>query len=312
MKEDYLHIAAPIFNIQSYSIHDGPGIRVTVFIKGCPLQCIWCANPESNLVKPQLMTYQSKCTGCGRCIFACPRRAISLAADNGKVYAVTDRKVCRDCGECVPACPADAREIAGKEMTVREVLGIILKEKLFLEASGGGMTLSGGEALMHPEFAEALFFASQQEGLHTAVESCGFAGRETIDRVFKYVNLALLDIKHMDSSVHKELTGVSNEPILENIRYVYHVLKKEVTIRIPVIPGYNDSTENISATAKFVHDELGPDVGINLLPYHRMGESKKLSLGKTADLFIMVPADEQMQGLKTLVNAYGIQAQIGG
>ena len=312
MRDDYLQIAAPVFNIQSYSIHDGPGIRVTVFVKGCPLKCLWCANPESNESKPQLMTYKSKCSGCGRCIRSCSHQAISLSTGTEKVYAVTDRTVCTDCGACVSSCPSNARELTGKEMTVEDVLRIIMKDKLFIDDSGGGMTLSGGEALMYPEFAEALLYASGQAGLHTAIESSGFASREVIDRVFRYVHLALLDIKHMDSTVHKELTGVPNELILDNIRHIYHRLKKEVTIRIPTIPGYNDSVENISATARFVQDELGPDVGIHLLPYHKMGESKNESLGKTADMSIKVPSDEHMQNLKALIESYGIQTQIGG
>lgn len=312
MRDDYLQIATPVFNIQSYSIHDGPGIRVTVFVKGCPLKCLWCANPESNKAKPQLLTYESKCSGCGRCIHSCSHQAISLSTGTEKVYAVTDRTVCTDCGACVSSCPSNARELTGKEMTVEEVLSIIMKDKLFIEDSGGGMTLSGGEALMYPEFAEALLYASGRAGLHTAIESCGFASREVIDRVFRYVHLALLDIKHMDSAVHKVLTGVPNDLILDNIKHIYHCLKKEVTIRIPTIPGYNDSIENISATARFIQDELGPDVGVHLLPYHKMGESKNESLGKTVDLSIKVPSDEHMQNLKVLIESYGIQTQIGG
>lgn len=312
MNSNYMAITAPIFNIQTYSIHDGPGIRVTVFVKGCPLRCIWCANPESNLAKPQLMTYVSKCVGCGACVPACPRGAIRLEAVNGKVREVTDRSLCVDCGACVPACRAGAREIAGETKTVREVLDKVLKDRLFMEASGGGMTVSGGECLMHPNFTEALLYAAKEKGIYTAVESCSFASRPVIDQVFRFVDLALLDIKHMNTTKHMEYTGVPNEQILDNIQHIYHDLGVKVTIRVPTIPGYNDSDENIAATAQFVRDKLGPDVAVHLLPYHRLGESKNESLGNEMNLSIDVPSDEHMQHLKELVESYGLKVQIGG
>lgn len=312
MVDHYMDITAPIFNIQTYSIHDGPGIRVTVFVKGCPLRCRWCANPESNLAKPQLMSYSSKCTGCGACIERCPKAAVSIDEKDGKFVAVTDRERCVDCGKCVDACPAGARELAGKEMSVTEVLKQVLRDRLFIDASGGGMTISGGEPLMHPEFSAALLRAAREEGLHTAVESCSFAGREAVNCVFQYVDLGLLDIKHMDPETHKKLTGVSNETIFENIKYIYHELKVPVIISLPTIPGYNDSAENISATARFVVEELGKDVKIRLLPYHRLGESKNESLGKRMDMSIPVPDDAHMHRLKAIVESYGIEAQIGG
>lgn len=312
MTENYMELTAPIFNIQSYSIHDGPGIRVTVFVKGCPLRCVWCANPESNLAKPQLMTYGSRCTGCGRCVEACPNKAIRLVEKDGKVREFTDRNLCVDCGACVSVCPAGAREIAGEEKTVREVLDKVLQDKLFMDGSGGGMTISGGECLMHPEFTTALLYAAKQEGVHTAIESCSFASRNVVDQVFQYVDLALLDIKHMDSVKHQEYTGVPNEQILDNIRHVYHDLKVPVFVRVPTIPGYNDSDENISATAKFVVDQLGMDVEIHLLPYHRMGESKNESLGNEMNFSIDIPDNSHMNHLKELVESYGLKAQIGG
>ena len=307
-----LELTAPVFNVQTYSIHDGPGIRVTVFIKGCPLRCLWCANPESNLASPQLMTYASKCTGCGACVAVCPRQAIRLEAAEGKVRAVTDREKCVDCGACEAVCPHGAREIAGKPQTVGEVLEQVLRDKLFMDASGGGMTLSGGECLMHPDFSEALLRAAKAQGLHTAVESCCFASREVVDRVFRYVDLGLLDIKHMDPERHKALTGVSNERILENIKHVYHDLRVPVVVRVPTIPGCNDSDENIAATARFVAEELGREVQVHLLPYHRLGESKNESLGRKMDLSVEVPSEEHMQRLKALVESFGLQAQIGG
>lgn len=305
-------LTATIFNIQTYSIHDGPGIRVTVFEKGCPLRCLWCANPESNLKKPQLMFYRDKCVGCGRCVEVCPSKAISLLENDGLVKAVTNREVCTDCGECVSACLTEAREMAGKEMNIQEVLDKVLKDKIFIDSSGGGITLSGGEMLAYPEFSENLLMAAHEEGLHTAVESSSFASRETIDRIFKHVDLALLDFKHMDSAKHKEYTGVPNEQILDNIKHIYNDLKVPVWARIPCITGYNCDKVNIAATAKFIANNLGTDVKVCLLPYHRLGESKNESLGKEMDWSIDIPSNEYMNELKELVEKYGLTAQIGG
>ena len=303
--------SAPVFNIQSYSIHDGPGIRTTVFVKGCPLRCLWCANPESNLAKPQLMTYTNKCTGCGECVEKCPMGAITVKAEGEKVAAYTDRMKCNDCGACIAACPNEAREIAGKMMTVREAFDRIKQDKLFLVSSGGGMTVSGGEALAHPEFTANLLAAAHEDGLHTAIESCVFAPREVVESVFTYVDLALLDIKHMDSAAHKRLTGVPNEMIFENIRYIHNVMHVPVILRVPVIPGYNDDEENILAVGQFAAS-LGSEVPVNLLPYHRLGDSKSESLGIPRNLDIEVPDSMRMQKLKELVESCGVKAQIGG
>lgn len=311
-QEKNLELTAPIFNIQSYSIHDGPGIRVTVFVKGCPLRCLWCANPESNLAQPQLMTYLSKCVGCGACLQACPQGAICMEPGDGKMRAVTDRTRCMGCGACEEACPHAAREIVGKPMTVRDVLNKVLRDKLFIDDSGGGITLSGGECLMHPAFSETLLCEAKACGLHTAVESSCFAPREVIDRVFRFVDLGLLDVKHMDPNEHKKCTGVSNELILNNIRHIYHDLHIPVAVRVPTIPGCNDSDENIAATARFAALELGQDVTVHLLPYHKLGESKSESLGMDKHLSFEVPSDAHMQHLKALVESYGVKAQIGG
>lgn len=307
---DY-NCSAPVFNIQTYCIHDGPGIRTTVFVKGCPLRCLWCANPESNSAKPQLMTYAAKCTGCGKCVESCPQGAITVAPTGEKYIAHTDREKCINCGACAAVCPNEAREIAGKPMTVREAIDRVKQDKLFLVSSGGGMTVSGGEALSHPDFSANLFAAAHAEGLHTAIESCVFAPRDVVDKVFAHVDLGLLDIKHMDSAEHKRLTGVPNERILENIRHIHNDLQVPVILRVPVIPGYNDDEQNILAVGKFAA-VLGEDVPVNLLPYHRLGDSKSESLGQPRELRIEVPADEHMQTLKALVENCGVKAQIGG
>lgn len=307
-----IELSAPVFNIQTCCIHDGPGIRVTVFLKGCPLHCMWCANPESNKAQAQLMTYAGRCTGCGRCIDVCGQRAIDIQEQGSRIIAVTDHTLCRDCGQCVDSCPNGAREMLGKQMTVGEVLKIILQDKLFMDASGGGMTISGGEALMHPRFSRELLAACREAGIHTAIESCVFASRQVIDQVFEYVDLGLLDMKHMDSEEHRRLTGVPNEEILENIKYIYHHRKVPVVIRVPVIPGKNDGAANIRAVAGFVAGELGREVPVHLLPYHRLGESKYESLGLPWEHSIQVPTDGYMEGLKEMVESYGLKVQIGG
>ena len=308
-------IEAPVFNIQTYCIHDGPGIRTTVFVKGCPLRCLWCANPESNLAKPQLLTYSSKCTGCGQCIPTCPNEAISIGpygtGEDVKYIAYTDRTKCKDCGKCVAACPNEAREIAGKNMTVRECIDKVKRDKIFYDGSGGGMTMSGGEILAHPHFTANLLAAAHAEGIHTCVETSSFASKEVIDEVFQHVDLGLLDVKHMDNTLHEKYTGVPNTYILENIRHVVKDLGVKVILRVPTIPGYNDSEENIIATAKFAK-ELGPDVMVNLLPAHKLGESKNESLGVENKCTIVVPTDEHMQKLKALVEEVGQPCKIGG
>lgn len=305
-------VSTTVFNVQTYCIHDGPGIRVTVFVKGCPLRCVWCANPESNLRKPQLMNYRDKCTACGLCIPKCPNKAISIGETDGKMRAITDRSLCTDCGECVSACMNEARELVGKITTVDEVIKKALKDKIFIDSSGGGITVSGGEMLGCPEFTENLLMAAHEEGLHIAVESCSFATREVIDRVFKHVDLALLDIKHMDSAKHKEYTGVPNEQILDNIKHIHNDLKVPVWARIPCITGYNSDKENMAQTAKFIKNELGDDVKVCLLPYHRLGESKNENLGKPTDWSIEIPSNEYMEELKAIFEAEGLTTQIGG
>jgi len=303
--------SAPVFNIQPYSIHDGPGIRSTVFVKGCPLRCLWCANPESQAAYPELMTYESRCTGCGACASACPHGAISMEWEGKKPVARTDRERCVNCGLCTAACANSAREISGRLTTVREAIDKVKGDKLFFDGSGGGMTISGGEALAHPVFSENLFAAAHAEEIHTAIESACFAPREAVDRVFRHVDLALLDVKHMDSAIHAMLTGVPNETILDNIRHVHDDLRVPVILRVPTIPGYNDGLKNIRAVGEFAAG-LGSDVEVNLLPYHRLGESKGESLGRPHPLGIEPPDDAHMESLKAIVESCGVKTKIGG
>lgn len=310
-------LTAPVFNIQTYCIHDGPGIRDTVFLKGCPLRCLWCANPESNLAYPQLMTYAVKCTGCGRCVPACPKGAIAIGETGpdsvtpGKMVALTDRETCVNCGKCVEVCPNDAREIAGKNMTVREVIDQVAGDKLFFDGSGGGMTVSGGEPLAHPQFTANLFAAAHAEGIHTAIETSSFATTEVVDLVYAHVDLGLLDVKHMDSKTHEKLTGVPNDHILENIRHIHCDLGVPVILRMPTIPGYNDSLENLHAVGRFAAS-LGSDVSVNLLPFHKLGENKNESLGHPFSMGIEPPSDADMEAYRDIVASHGVQVKIGG
>lgn len=311
MNFDY-QITANVFNIQSFCIHDGPGIRTTIFLKGCLLHCLWCQNPESLKSSPQLMFYPSKCSGCNVCVDVCPVHAIEKSTAFPAVHTITDRTLCTNCGNCVNACPKGAREIAGSLMSVAEAFQKVEADKLFIQESGGGMTISGGEALFHPEFTLNLCYLAQSQGIHTAIETSGFASRKIIDQVFPHVNLALYDIKHMDTNLHKKLTGVPNELILDNLVYIHNVLKIPVIIRVPVVPGYNASPENIDTLSLFVKKQLGCEVEINLLPYHRLGESKKESLGKQQNLSIEIPSDETMNSLAGIVKSYGLTVKIGG
>jgi pyruvate formate lyase activating enzyme len=298
-----------IFNIQHYSIHDGPGIRTDVFLKGCFLRCAWCQNPESQALKPELFCFEEKCTGCGRCVTVCPEKAIQITGKK----SITDRSKCRGCGQCVQVCPDEARSLMGKEMTVQEVFEDVKGDVNFYKRSGGGVTLTGGEPLFQPDFSRELLSICRQAGIHTAIETCGYANWETLKDVLQFTDLVLYDLKHMDSEKHRQYTGVPNKLSLSNVQKIYHELKIPVWARIPVIPGYNDSNENIRDTAKFVSAELGKTVPVHLLAYHQLGETKYERLGKEGEkLFITPPAKERILELEKIAVSYGLDTHIGG
>ncbi|HEY93534.1 MAG TPA: glycyl-radical enzyme activating protein [Dehalococcoidia bacterium] len=241
-----------VFNIQHYSIHDGPGIRTSVFLKGCFLRCIWCQNPESQSLKPDLFYFEERCTGCGRCAATCPANAIEII----ETKSYTDRGKCNGAGECIQVCPNDARNLMGKEMTAQEVFQKVKGDELFYKRSNGGVTLTGGEPLFQPDFSKNILLLCRQAGIHTAIETCGFADWEQFKDVLQYTDLVLFDLKHMNSEKHCEYTGIPNELILENVRKIHHELGIPIRARIPVIPGYNDSVQDIHEFAKFVVNEL--------------------------------------------------------
>ncbi len=259
---------AMITDIKRFAVHDGDGIRTTVFFKGCPLRCIWCHNPETYSPKKQLAFYGHKCSLCGDCTKVCE---LHKTADG--VHTV-DREKCLHCGKCVQVCPADALKIYGTEMTVNEILNIVLEDKAFYESSGGGVTLSGGECLIYPDFCAELLKKCKGNGINTAVDTCGYVPRESLDKVIPYTDVFLYDIKAIDDKLHKKCTGVSNRLILDNLRYLDGIGCK-TEIRIPCVPNVNDS--EIDKINEFV-STLKNTVRTRVLKYHNFARSKYKAL----------------------------------
>lgn len=262
-----------IFNIQKFSINDGAGIRTVVFFKGCPLKCKWCANPESQEADMQILWDEKKCRHCDTCVMSCPESAIKNFDGEIKI----NRKLCSGCGICIEKCPAHALKAEGEKKSVEEILQVVMQDLPFYEESGGGVTLSGGEAMMQPEFAIELLKALKAEKIHTAIETTGFTSPEIFRRVIEHLDLILFDIKHWDEDEHKKGTGVSNIPILRNMKYAIET-GKEVLPRLPVIPGYNDSIDDAKGFVRRLN-EVGAK-RVQLLPFHNFGENKYKMLGK--------------------------------
>lgn len=266
--------AGTIFNIMRFSVNDGPGIRSTVFLKGCPLACPWCHNPESIGKGIEIILRPDRCIHCGVCIDVCAHHAV--AAGDGQ--AVTDRALCTRCGECVPHCYADARALAGKVVTTEEVLHDILRDRIFFDESGGGVTFSGGEPLMQHDFLESLLEACRQEDLHTAVDTTGYTSSSILARIAPLADLFLYDLKMMEDEKHRKHTGVSNVPILENLRRLVE-WERKVIVRIPLIPGVNDDWQNFRSAGEFLAS-LPSIREVHLLPYHPGAREKYSRLGK--------------------------------
>jgi pyruvate formate lyase activating enzyme len=301
-----------IFNIQRYSLHDGSGIRTLVFLKGCPLRCLWCSNPESQKSMPELGFIEARCVGqedCGApCVSSCLEEAVRA---NERGMPEIDRGACNNCGSCAEVCSHDALKLVGREMSVAEVLTEVEKDRAFYRRSGGGVTIGGGEPMAQYRFTTDLLEAAHEEYLHTAIETSGHVAWERLERALRYVDLLHFDLKHMDPRRHEELTGRSNELILGNLAKILDVKQpQDVVIRIPVIPGCNDSVENIRDSAIFVSD-LGFEQ-IELMPYHEFGAAKYRQYGMTYRLDDAVPAAEsELESLRRLVEGYGLREVTG-
>jgi pyruvate formate lyase activating enzyme len=301
-----------VYDIQGFSVQDGPGIRTTVFLKGCPLHCPWCHSPESQRFDIQLSWQSRKCIGteaCGECLTCCPHGAIGLG-DISRPAVTVDWNKCDDCGICAEQCPAGALSMWGKRYTVREVVDRVLRDRPFFEKSGGGVTISGGEPLSQFRFTLGLLKAFKEEGLHTALDTTGYAPGDIIELALPYVDLFLLDLKNMDGSAHKAVVGVPNERILENARRIAAAGGK-MQIRIPVIPRFNDSGENFRALGRFV-DELGEAVTVvQLLPYHAMGVPKWERIKHDGSILEAVaPSDRKIGELRAILEEYGLTIQV--
>lgn len=297
-----------IFNIKKYSLHDGPGIRTTVFLKGCPLSCWWCHNPEGINPEPELVYRRNRCIGCGTCISSCPESALYLASEGG---ITIDSVHCNSCGICAEKCPTRALEMMGYTISVKDLMKEIRKDIPFYDDSEGGVTFSGGEPLGQPEFLKALLEACGREGIHRAVDTTGFSPLDNLMEIAPHTDLFLYDLKVMDPEKHLKYTGVRNELILSNLRALA-ASGARIFIRIPVIPDINDDLENMAATADYLKTLEGA-FQVNLLPYHDFGKSKYTNLNSLYKLAeILPPEEEKMNQIQELFCKVGIEARIGG
>jgi len=275
MPETIAKMTGIVFDIQHYAVYDGPGIRTTIFLKGCPLKCIWCHNPESQQLKPQMSYFEEKCLGCGNCVAACPNNALSLI--DGKITREQD--LCTTCGSCVAACPNKVMEIIGKEMSVEEVVNISTRDIPFYDTSNGGVTISGGEATMQLQFLLELLLSLKENGIHTVLETCGYFNKEFIAKLTENVDLFLYDIKQIDDQVHNNFTGVSNKLILNNFREILsHIGSTRIIPRIPLIPGVNTDLESIKKIISFL-EKINYVGEIHIMPYNKLAKTKYEKVG---------------------------------
>ncbi len=293
-----------IFDIKKYSIHDGPGIRTTVFFKGCPLRCWWCHNPESQSRQPELMLRGNRCVICGACEGVCPEHAI-YTIQEGVTEAgmpMTDRSLCKVCGTCVEACYSGAREWVGRTITVDEVMYAIERDVPFYDQSGGGVTFSGGEPLMQPEFLLSLLRACRTANIHTALDTCGYAPWRSLEKIAAEVDLFLYDVKLIDEAQHRVFTGVSNRLILNNLRRL-SAMDAVLIVRHPLIPGINDDETSLRMLGEFLTGLRGVRE-VEITPYHPIAEAKYDGLGLTYQLpGLKTPnPDELARAVQTLRN----------
>jgi pyruvate formate lyase activating enzyme len=310
----YLERTGTVFDIQRFSLHDGPGIRTTVFLKGCGLRCFWCHNPEGIRARPEIQFHPERCIGCNECVLVCPEGAHAVEY-NTRTF---DRSRCLACGQCVQSCYARALELNGTKMTVAQVMSEVLQDRAFYGSSGGGVTLSGGEPLLQRAFAGAILELCQDEGIHTAIETTAHCSWESLAELLAATDLVMMDLKHMDPEKHRAATGVSNERILANARRLMQT-GKPILFRVPVVPTVNDTPEEIGAIASFVRHltDLGPErndggrqvspPAFELLAFHRLAADKYRSLSwdyKASKL--EAPTKAKMEQLKQVAISCGI------
>ncbi len=297
-----------VFDIKRYSINDGPGIRVTIFLKGCPLNCQWCHNPESISPKIQKLFTASKCIGCGECCRICPVQACTLTAGG----IVTDEKLCTLCGKCAEVCPTLATEMSGQNLSVEELIEIIEKERPFFEQSGGGVTFSGGEPLLYPEFLLELLDACGKKNIHSAIDTSGYVKGETLLRVAGHTDLFLYDLKMIDAERHRHFTGVDNQLILHNLKALAET-GAAIQVRIPLIGGVNDDLQSVRAFAVYVAGLAGVSKEVNLLPFHDVARGKDMKLGRERDLSALKePGPESVARALEIFSEHGLAASVGG
>lgn len=297
-----------VFDIKRYSINDGPGIRVTIFFKGCPLNCLWCHNPESISPKVQKLFTASKCIRCGVCCRVCPVQACTLTSEGIE----TNQALCTLCGRCAEVCPTLATEMSGRYYSPGELLEIIKKERPFFDQSGGGVTFSGGEPLLYPEFLIEVLKSCGSQGIHRAVDTSGFVKGETLLAVAEHTDLFLYDLKMVDAEKHRHYTGVDNQLILANLKAL-SARGSEIQVRIPLVGGVNDDDHSVAAMAAFVAELPGGKRGVSLLPFHDVARGKDQKLGQERDLSALRSPDEDaLQRIMALFARYGLTATVGG
>ena len=304
-----------IFNIQRYTINDGPGIRTEIFMKGCPLRCRWCSNPEGQKLAREPGVYSSKCVSekkCGFCIEACRQQALLFGEE--RIVGI-DRSKCIGCTQCVDACPSDAVKRWGENMLLSDVMALIERDRTYYERSGGGVTVSGGEPLVQKDFTRELLKACREAGIHTCLESTFYADWETVADTVQYADLIISDIKHMNSEIHKKYTDVGCEKILENLKRLAFE-GHDMILRIPVIPGINDDMENVGRTADYIENNIGERLKtLQLLSFMRMGEEKYRSLGRTYEMkdleFDRKEFQEKVEKIAEYFNGRGIHCIVG-
>jgi pyruvate formate lyase activating enzyme len=295
-----------IFDIKRYAIHDGPGIRTTVFLKGCPLDCSWCHNPEGKAMESEFMWRENRCLGCRACQKSCPKSAISFDS----AAPIIDYSKCIMCLNCVDACYSEALELVGRDLTVPEVMEEINKDRVFFDESGGGVTFSGGEPTTQPEFLVSLLVECKKMGIHTAVDTSGYTTSETLLEISELVDLFLYDLKLMDDEKHKKYCGVSNGSILNNLRKLSE-RGNQIIIRFPLIPDVNDDEENVEELEAFV-SSLRNVKDLSILPYHKTGVFKNKRLKGRAAFTGQIPTEKKIFNIQQILEKFGLSVKIGG